>query len=258
MLYNKIRYAEKIRTLYKLRHLLVHGKHPEIGSRLGFTKYSKQYYDVRDKLIQENILDKEGRFIDNPVNVWISELPIIVNNKQQLGVLGSSPPFTIALSLFFNKKMQVKEISMGLGLYRSTTYDAIQKLARAHLAIFNPGLVRPIDDESFYHWLDKYINLCLVQADTNDDIHLLFDCVPSYIDGKQAYYTLNYEPGRPVGPSDMIIRTYEPFMKFWKDAIVKVRYFKNYPKRISIESAKKTDVIVWLNGLPYNKRARSM
>ncbi|MGI0102638.1 MAG: hypothetical protein ACREA7_08610 [Nitrosotalea sp.] len=256
MLYNKIRYAEKIRALYKLRHLLAHDKHPDIGSRLGFTKYSKQYYDVRNKLIEENILDRDGRFINNPVNVWISELPINVNNKQQLRVLRSSPTLTITLSLVFNKQMQVKEISTGLGLHRRTTYDAIKKLTHAHLVVFHQGLVRPMEDESFYHWLDKYIKLCLMQADTNDDIHLLFDCVPSYIDGKQAYYTLNYEAGRPVGPADMIIRTYEPFMKFWETVIAEVRYFKQFPKRISIEKAKKTDAIVWLNGLPYNKRAR--
>lgn len=257
MLHNKIRYAERIRTLYRLRHLLIHNKHPDIGSRLGFTKYSKQYYDVRNKLIDENILDREGRFIDNPVNVWLAELPIMVKNKQQLGVLRSPHALTIALSLFFNKQMQPKEISTGLGLHRSTAYDAIQKLARAHLSIIHRGLVRQTEGESFYQWLEKYVKLCLMQADTNDDVHLLFDLIPSYIDGNQAYYTLNYEAGRPVGPADMIIRTFEPFMKFWNDTIREVRYFKNYPKRISIEKAKKTDVITWLNGLPYNKRARS-
>lgn len=255
MLYNKIRYAEKIRSMYRLRHLLVHGRHPDIGSRLGFTKYSKQYYDVRNKLIDENILDRQGRFIDSPVNVWIAELPITVN-KKQLGMLRSPHACIIAMSLFFNKRIQVKDIPTSLGLHRRTAYDAIKKLASAHLAKLHKGILTGMEDESFYRWLEKYIKLCLMQADTNDDIHLLFDLAPSYIDGNQAYYTLNYEPGRPVGPADMIIRTWDPFMTFWKDAIDEVRYFKNYPKKISIQKAKKTDVIVWLNGLPYNKRAR--
>ena len=63
MLYTKIRYAEQIRKLYKLRHLLEYDRHPDLGPRLGYTKNNRQFYILKKKLKTEKILDKDGRFI---------------------------------------------------------------------------------------------------------------------------------------------------------------------------------------------------
>ena len=61
MLYDQIRYGEVIWKLYKLRHLLAHKAHPDLGSRVGYSKYSKQFYRITRKLVGEGILDKQGR-----------------------------------------------------------------------------------------------------------------------------------------------------------------------------------------------------
>ncbi|MGI0021409.1 MAG: hypothetical protein ACRD9Q_00980 [Nitrososphaeraceae archaeon] len=90
-------------------------------------------------------------------------------------------------------------------------------------------------ENKFNRWLERYLELCKMQADIKNDISVLFDTVPGYVDGEQAYYLLNYEPGRPIGPANMIIKTYHPFLSFWNDAIKMIRYFKEYPKEITFE-----------------------
>lgn len=255
MIYNKIRHAEDIRKLYRLRNLLAHNKHPDIGARLGYQKYSKRYYLIREKLKKEKILDREGRFVESITNKWMSELPTMIKNKDELHVLGFPPAFSVYLALFFKTHSTLKNIITELEMNERTAYKVIKKLEDSLLVVHNNSLIRINEDCGFYEWLSKYIHLCIVQADTDDDISVLFDCVPAYVDGPQAYYMVNYEAGRPVGPAHMIIRTNLSYEPFWEYAKNKVRYFIKFPKKIIILPSTKDAKIIWLNGIPYNKNA---
>jgi hypothetical protein len=86
MLYEKIRYVDGIRKLYRIRHLLAQSKHPDIASRVGYKKYSKQFYRVKQKLIEEKMLDRQGRCVESLTNQWLVELPVYVTNEKQLKV----------------------------------------------------------------------------------------------------------------------------------------------------------------------------
>ena len=256
MLYTKVRYADVIRKLYRLRHLLVHDRHPDISSRLGYKKYSKYYYFLKQKLLEEGILNRKGSFIDTPTNTWIAELPMHIENKIQLRILGNKSSFMIFLALALNENLTLKEILNDLPLSRKWTYESIRKLENASLIINNNSIFVVNKKAGFYSWLSKYMEICILQADTRQEISLLFDFVPGYIDGPQAFYLLNYEAGRPVGPSDMIIRSYKPYQKFWKYVVSQVQYFNKYKKKIVFAEAKKEDELIRMEGIPYNKKAK--
>ena len=256
MLYKKIRYAEAIRKLYRLRHVLARKKHPGISSRLGYTKYGKQYYDVIKKLENEKVLDEHGHFIETVTNVWLSELPIIVKKKEKIRTLGYQTPYNIFLASVFSPRISLFEITEYTQMKKRSVYSAVNQLKKVGLVKFKNSIVSQEENEPMFFWLYKYLRLCIDLADTKQDISVLFDSVPAYIDGPTAYYLLNYEPGRPIGPSDMIIRTSRPYSGFWKSVLEEIRYFKNYPKKIELAPANPDDQIVWMNGLPYNKKAK--
>jgi|GEM_PF-2267742 len=255
MLYTKIRHAETIRTLYRLRNVLAHEYHPEIGSKLGFAKFSGHYYRLMKKLQEEKILDSEGRFVETTTNSWLVELPTIVE-PVILKILGNRIPFLIYLAFTIGWSTSSGRIIKELFLTRSSTHNALTKLGMHNLIEKTDSdfLVR---GEPFHRWLRRYLQLCKTQADIKNDIAILFDTVPAYVDGDQAYYLLNYEPGRPIGPANMIIKTHEPFFSFWKSAINEIRYFKEYPKNVQLEVITKNEKILWLNGIPYNKNAKT-
>jgi predicted transcriptional regulator len=255
MLYEQLRYAEVIRKLYKLRHLLVHKAHPDIGSRVGYEKYSKQFYRITKKLVKEGILDKEGRFVENLLNLWLVELPLDADDNQ-VEVLGNRIPYTLFLSLCLDSPKKSGELTKELNLNRMSAYLAIEKLKKTKLIRSeNSSIVAP--EGGVHRWLLRYLDLCKTHADTTDDISPLFNTVPAYIGGKQAYYIANYEPGRPVGPSDMAIMTFKPFLNFWESVIKEISYFTDYPKEVEIILAKPKDRIVWIDKLPYKKTGRS-
>jgi len=255
VLYEQLRYAEVVRKLYKLRHLLSHKAHPDIGSRVGYQKYSKQFYRIKKNLVKEGILDREGRFIENILNLWLVELPIDADSNQ-IKVLENRIPYTLFLSLCFDSPKKSGDLSKEFNLNRMSAYLAIEKLKKA-------GLIRSEDSAivapggGVHRWLLRYLSLCKTHADTTGDISSLFNTVPAYIGGKQAYYMANYEPGRPVGPSDMTVITFRPFMKFWESAIKEISYFRDYPKNVEITLAKPKDHIMWVDKLPYKKTRRA-
>jgi hypothetical protein len=65
---------------------------------------------------------------------------------------------------------------------------------------------------------------------------------------------VNYEAGRPIGPSDMVIATYKPFQNLWESVVKEVRYFKEYPRKVEVGLANPSDEMVWIGGIPYNKK----
>jgi predicted transcriptional regulator len=253
MLYTKIRHVKTIRILYRLRNILLFENRPEISTRLGFTKFSGHYYRLIKKLQAEKILDGNGRFIDSITNSWLAELPLTVASNQ-LNAMGNKIPYVIYLALMIGRSTALSRIIKELFLTRSSAYNASNKLIAS-------GLVEKSDSEfliknnSFHMWLRRYLQLCKTHADIKNDISILFDTVPAYVDGEQAYYLVNYKAGRPIGPANIVIRTYEPFLSFWNGAINEVRYFKEYPKDIQLKTITKSDRIQWLNEIPYNKNA---
>lgn len=251
MLYEQLRYAEVIRKLYKLRHLLAHKSHPDIGSRVGYQKYSKQFYRIKKNLVKEGILDREGRFIENILNLWLVEIPFDAD-KNKIDSLGNRIPYTLFLSLCIDTPKKSSELSKDLNLNRMSTYLAIEKLKKAELIRLESSVIAA-PGGGIHHWLLRYLDLCKTYADTTGDISPIFNAVPAYIGGKQAYYMANYEPGRPIGPSDMTIITFKPFRRFWESTIKEINYFKDYPKKVEIDLAKPKDIIVWIDRLPYKK-----
>ncbi|KEQ57434.1 Sugar-specific transcriptional regulator TrmB protein [Marine Group I thaumarchaeote SCGC RSA3] len=256
MLYNKIRYSNRIRKLYRLRNLLDQGKHPEIGSRLGFSKYSKQYYDFIKSLQKERIIDKNGSFVEKPTNIWVTEFQLIIESELESRVLGSRNPYLVYLALVLNNSLELDELIKNLQMSKRSVYDAIDKLDKINLITkTKQNQLQAISGTDIFIWFEKYLALCIREADSTGEISLLFDCVPAYIDGPHAYYLLNYEPGRPVGPSDMIIRTYKPYEVFWKTVTKEVQYFKKFPKKIWITHSRQEDEIIYQDNIPYNKNA---
>jgi hypothetical protein len=254
MLYEQLRYAEVVRKLYKLRHLLANKAHPDIGSRVGYQKYSKQFYRITKKLVKEGILDREGRFVESLLNLWFVDLPVDAD-PNQIEVLGNRIPYTLFLSLSLDSPKKSGELSKELNFNRMSVYLAIEKLKKAEL-IRSKGSTIVAPGGEMYRWLLRYLELCKTYADTTGDISPLFNTVPAYIGGKQAYYMTNYEPGRPVGPSDMTIITFKPFVNFWESVIKEISYFRDYPKSVEIGIAKPKDSILWLDRLPYKKVGR--
>jgi len=255
MLYDRIRYGEVIRRLYKLRHLLVHKAHPDLGSRVGYSKYSKQFYRITRKLVEEGVLDKQGRFVENLPNLWIAELTIHATGKQ-IEALGNRVPYNVFLAVSLDSPKKAGELFRELNLNNKATYLAIGKLKKVGLIRKEDSLISAQKEESAYDWLLRYLDLCKTYADTTEDISILFNAVPAYISGPQSYYMINYEPGRPVGPADMKIITPKPFVKFWESVINEVHYFKKYPKRVEIDFAKSKGQIIWIERLPYSKTSR--
>ena len=256
MIYTKIKHAEKIRKLYKLQSIMAHKQHQEIGSRLGFQKYSRYYYELIKKLHKERVLDEKGVFIDNTINLWLTELSGILSQKE-IKVLGGRVPFSIYLDLFLNPiKKNPRDIHDELRLTRSSTYYAIEKLASENLIERTDSKVIVSDKHEFFKWLTKYVELCLSYTDITKEIFILFDLMPAYIDGPQAFYMVNYEPGRPIGTSNMIIRTHEPYVKFWKYVIDHVSYFNRYPKQITVLPIEGKNEIIWMDEIPYDKNAK--
>ena len=254
MLYTKIRYAVQIRKRYKLRHLLEYDRHPDLGSRLGYTKNNRQFFLLKKRLKAEKILDKDGRFIESITNKWLTELPIM-STPEELRTLGFKSTFNLYLALALTKSLKINQMIHELKMSSRTVYDSIKKLQILSLIIQNKSLVRINDEKQIYTWLEKYLDLTLRQTDVDGDISILFKTVPGYIDGPQAYYLTNYKPGRSVGPSNMKIKTNYPYLKYWEYAVRTVRYFREYPKKILVlESHDDDSEITWLDELPYNKK----
>ncbi len=256
MLYTKIRYAGQIRKLYKLRHLLEYDRHPDLGPRLGYTKNNRQFYLLKKKLRTEKILDEDGRFVESITNKWLTELPMM-STTDELCTLGFKSTFNLYLALIFTKSLKINQIITELNMSSRTVYDSLKKLEKLDLIFQNSYSVEINNSKQIFFWIEKYLDLVITQVDNDKDVSLLFTTVPGYIDGPQAHYITNYEPGRTIGPSDMKIKTNYPYLKYWEYAVHKINYFRKYPKKIMVLALNKNedDEIMWLNELPYNKKA---
>ncbi len=179
----------------------------------------------------------------------------MIKNEKELQVLGYRGSYLVYLALVFEKFITLNDIVKDLQISKRAAFDIIKKLEEVDLIIKRNNELMVNEATDMFIWFEKYLGICLRESDSISEISLLFDCVPAYIDGPQAYYILNYELGRPVGPANMIIRTYKPYELFWEITKEEIGYFKQFPKNIMIGQPMKDDKIVYREGISYNKNA---
>ncbi len=257
MLYEQIRYAEEIRKLYRLRHLLLQRRHPAIDFLLGYSKGSMQFYRIKKALQAERLLDREGRFIENAPNLWIAELALYAS-REQTKALGHKVPYGIFLAVALQSPTGTTvKLPRDLLFKRQTVHYALNGLLTVKVLRKSneQGIVTA--DEKLRNWLLRYVDLAKSHADATGDVSYLFSAIPAHIGGSAAHYTVNYEPGRPIGPSDMVIETYKPFRTLWKSLVKDVRYFREYPKKVEVDLARPNAEIVWVGGIPYHSKTEA-
>jgi hypothetical protein len=164
----------------------------------------------------------------------------------------------LALTLGEDKDFESSyRLARELRIAPRSTYSAVTLLTKrglieeARLATRNRELAKPLQ-----RWLNRYLDLTIEHANLKHDTSKIFQAVPAYIDGLEALQRVKYETGMPIGPSPMIIRTYDPYRTFWMRALDEVDDFRERSKTISIGSVGSDDEILWISGLPYSSRPR--
>ncbi len=234
MLYEQIRYANTIRRIYKMRHLLAQKKPPDMGTRLGYPKYSKQFYRIKSKIKKEGIIGNRGMFVENPPNLHVASMPLRVD-AAQISVLGYKVPYVLFLVLAMGPSRNVSYLAKGCHFSRKAVYDALSMMERVGL-VRKDGSGTTAEDSSARTWLAEYLEAVSVWIDASDDTFVLFNMIPSHVGGPHVRRLLHYESGAPVGPAKMHIFTYEPLLDLMETMVKKSRYFKRYPKCVSVRS----------------------
>jgi len=252
LLYTQIHYAEEVRKLYRLRHLISRRSRPGVSAQLGFKEYNEQLRRIKNILKKERVLDRRGRFVENEPNTWLAHLPILAD-RTKTRVLGERVPYEIFLALALDSKATSRELPKMLKVDRHVTGAAIKRLSEAGLLEKKPrGDLIP--DARVRDWLLRYVDQAKAYAFATGDIYYLFSAVPAYIGGPRAYFDQNYLPGRPAGPPRMEIVTYPPFQEAWEAIVKDVRYFRDYPKAVTVEPNADPHESVWIDSLPYKRR----
>lgn len=251
MLYTKARYGRQIQFLSNMSRLLRRKRHAHLGSRMGYRKYSSSYYALCKRLYAERILDLDGQFVRNLPNDWLAELPLHAG-PDEMRALGSRPAYEAYLALALSGRLERGRLVRGLDSSPRATYAALRRLEGLSL-VRRRGRDAEINAGSkVLGWLTRYLGYALVYADSSNDIRALFDCVPGYLDGPEAHFHTHYEPGRPLGALDMIIRTNPLFEPFWRRAMESVRHFSEHPRKLELLPARPDAVVVDFAGLPTN------
>lgn len=255
MLHEQIRHARIIRHLYRIKHQLARRKGLDLGTRLGYPKYSKQFYRVRSLLVKERIINRRGEFIQSLPNMHMAKMSLHVE-EDQIRVLGDRVPYGLFLALACGAPQQAGALAGGLRFSRKAVYDALARMRGVGLVNVS-GPVAAASDGPARRWLVEYLDLLAVWIDASEDASVLFNTVPACVGGPLARYLLDYEPGRPMGLADMHIFTPEQFFDLVTSTIEKSRYFRHYPKKVEISVAHDGHV-EWVNGVPYCKDVREV
>ena len=252
MLYEQIRHARTIRHLYRIKHQLARRRGPDLGTRLGYPKYSKQFYRVRSLLVRERVINRRGVFIQSLPNMHMAKMSLRVEDGQ-IRVLGDRVPYCLFLALACGAPARAGSLAGELRLSRKAVYDALARMRVAGLVSMS-GPVATANDGPARRWLAEYLDLIAAWMDASEDVSVLFNTVPACVGGPLARYLLDYEPGRPMGLADMHIFTPGPFLGLVKSTAGKSRYFRHYPKEVKI-SAAHGGRVEWVGGVPYRKDA---
>lgn len=254
MLYDKLRYVDVIFKLYQLSHLLARKKHPDLAPRMGYARYSRHYYKIRDRMKREGVIDGNGRWIDTPTNRWILSLPSI--EKPEIArILGYESAYKIYLALMFMDSTPT-ELSEELGIKKPTVHAVLKRILEHSLIEREGRIVSTNKRTGMYRWMSRYIEACYTESHVKNDDAILFDCVPGYIDGAQAYHLTHYQAGLPMGCADIIIRSSRMYDRFWRTALDKTRHYAEYPQKIRIMRPEQGAKIVMHRGTPVNKNSR--
>ena len=260
LLYDLLRSASKIELFYKLRGAGT-GPRRFTSKRIGHAGRTTAYKDLRRTLIREGVLSKEGVFVENGPNVWLARLPQRVQDPRAPVYIGRRIPYFIFLAIILNEKGIFKSpfwLAKELGLTPRSTYAAVSLLDKRGLIDKSRLIVSNTKATTqFQQWLHRYLDLTIEHANLKHDNSKMFRAVPAYIDGLEALQRVRYEPGMPIGPSPMTIRTYAPFRAFWTKALDEVDDFRERERSVSLASVRTDDEIVWVSGLPYSNKPRS-
>lgn len=257
LLYDLLRIASKIELFYKLRGSGT-GPRRFAPRRIGYSGRTGAYKNLRRNLVREGILSKTGVFIENGPNLWLARLPERVQNSQVTACVGRRIPYMIFLAIMLYEKNIFEsscQLARRLNLVPRSTYAAVRLLIEKGLIDQTKLTVANMKSATQLHgWMNRYLDLTIEHANLKHDTSKMFLAVPGYIDGLEALQRVKYEPGMPIGPSPMIIRTYEPFRSFWMRAIDEVDDFRERERMVSIGPAATDVEIIWISGLPYSTR----
>jgi hypothetical protein len=257
LLYDLLRAAPKIELFYKLRGSGT-GPRRFAARRIGYSGRTGAYKNLRRNLVREGILSKEGAFIENGPNLWLARLPERVQNSQVIASVSRRIPYMIFLAIMLNKKNTFEspyQLARRLNLVPRSTYAAVKLLVeKGLLDQTNLTVANRSPAIQLYGWMRRYLDLTIEHANLKHDNSKMFQAVPAYIDGLEALQRVKYEPGMPIGPSPMIIRTYEPFRSFWVRAVDEVDDLKERQRMVSIGPVAAHARVVWISGLPYSTR----
>jgi len=255
MLYDQIRYADEVRTFYRLRNRPVRTVNSGIVQSLGYSKYSNYFYMVKRRLKEDEVIDKDGKFVENPPNAWLARLPEEVDDKAR-ETLGYKTPYIVFLAAMLQSHLQLGELSNGLDLSRRSVYSAASRLVGADL-LQKDGTRISVAESPVKNWLSKYLATCLNHADISGDISILFRTVPAYIDGPRSYYAIHRVSGMPIGRADMVIVAPKLLVGFWEGAVRSIRYFREYQKKVEVSATVRNAEVVWVDKLPFNAKAKA-
>lgn len=253
MLYDQIRHADAVRKIYRLRHLLTQKNPPDLGSRLGYPKYSKQFYRVKGRLKREGVLDGHGRFVESLPNLQLAEMPLHAS-KEQIGVLGNMVPYCLFLGLVADSPKGAGDLIRGFHFSRGAVYRSLERMEGSGLVRMEDS-VAVAEDGPANEWLARYVEVVRASIRASGDIAILFNTIPAYIGGPHAYYATNYEPGRPAGPADVLVLTYAPLLDLVRSMVRDSRYFREYPKRVEVRATGGVEA-EWIGRIPYDKNAK--
>lgn len=254
MLYDKLRYANAIYKLWQRSNVYPNKKRPEFASKMGYAKYSKHYYKIIDRMKKEHIINDDGRWISTLTNECLRNLPSMTS-PDTAKILGYESAYKIYLAIFFGDTSPV-ELSKDLDIKRPTVHAVIKKLLGYSLITKDRYILSINKDTGMYRWLSLYIAACYAEARVTATSVVLFDCVPGYIDGMQAYHITHYQSGMPMGCANMIIRSSKLYHRFWRTLIDDIKYYEDYPKKVTVMSPEKNAYIVIHSGVPVNKNSK--
>jgi len=257
LLYDLLRIAPKIQLLHKLRGAGT-GPRRFVSQRIGYSGRTGAYKNLRRILIREGILSKEGVFIENGPNLWLARLTEHVRDPEVAGYIGRKIPYMIFLALLLDRGHDFDSsyrLARELGIAPRSLYAAVRLLAKrglieeTRLKIANRESAGQLEE-----WLSRYLDLVVEYANLTHDTSKIFQAVPAHIDGLEALQRVKYEAGMPIGPSPMVIRTYEPYKSFWMRVIADVDDFRERGRAVTLDLARADTETVWISGLPYSRR----
>lgn len=253
MLYEQIRHAEVIRKMYRMRHLMGQKKPPDMGTRLGYPKYSKQFYRIKSKLREAGIISSRGTFVESLPNMHVVVMPLRVD-RRQISVLGNRVPYFLFLALVADSPRRGADLARECRVSAKAARDALKRMVGAGIARVDNGVAGAVEDSPAYAWLAGYLAAARSWMDVSGDTSVLFNAVPSYVGGPHARHLLDYEPGSPMGSAEMKIFTYKPFLGLMESIVRESLHFGSRSRRVSVGLAG-DDSPQWIGGIPYLKDA---